>query len=769
MPHQTLTLDQALKLALEHHQSGQLTEAEQLYRQILEADPQQTDALHLLGVICMQSARLDQALLLIRESLKLHPEQAAPHINLGHTLLEMEQPQEALNHFQRAADIDSENHEPYRLMAQLHQRQGDLKQAAHAYEQALARHPNGLEMQNELGSIWLQLGHPHAAAKRFRQALDMEHHHLELHNNLGNALLAMDRTDEAIDSYQTGLGIEADHATLLGNLANALRKKGHLDQALTWAQKGISLHPNDPQLHNHLGNIYRDRIQKPEARRCYEAALTIDPTHGEALINLAGLLRGMDLLEEALELAKRATVLRPNDILTHNALGSIYQDLGDMDQAVRCYQQVQKPAPNSPHATEAQRLEKNLLCALLYQPELDNPTLFAACQAYVQRWMPHQPPLIQPRTSVFPSGSERLRIGYLSCDLYGHPVGVNISPLLTNHDHASFEIFCYAEPAWEDKTTQQLRTSADHWRSVRGLSDRQVAEAIHADGIQVMVYLAGGFDANRPMVAAHRPAPIQVSFHSGTSTALESMDYWLTDALIHPPNQTEERFSERLLRLPNFYAYPPPEESPPPGALPADRHGFITFGSFNNPTKINPQVIRLWAQILHRVPNARLMLKFHRRFTVPTIRDRLRGAFQSHGINPDRLHLLSPLDGPNEHLTHYQQVDIALDPFPFTGATTTFQALWMGVPVVTLLGPRFIHRMSGDIVTHAGLEDWAVESEVEYIERAVSGAENLGALRQLRAGLRQQVGGSPLCDGAGYARAVEMAYLEMWRGVGGLL
>ncbi|MBF0588253.1 MAG: hypothetical protein HQL53_03915 [Magnetococcales bacterium] len=278
----------------------------------------------------------------------------------------------------------------------------------------------------------------------------------------------------------------------------------------------------------------------------------------------------------------------------------------------------------------------------------------------------------------------------------------------------------------------------------------------------MMVYLAGLFDANRILVAAHRPAPVQVSFHNGCTTGLEQMDYWLTDALIHPTEGSRERFTETLYRLPIFYNYPPISGAPDIGPLPADDNGFITFGSFNNLCKITPDVIRLWSSILRALPTARLQLKYRDQLGNPVLQKQILARFKRHGIRKNRIDLISALEDFNTHLARYNTIDIALDPFPFTGATTTFQALWMGVPVVTLLGDRFIGRMAGDILFHAGLHACLAESSDDYQQQALDLADDLEQLRTRRVELRAGLAASALCDGAGYAKGIERAYLDMW-------
>ena len=361
-----------------------------------------------------------------------------------------------------------------------------------------------------------------------------------------------------------------------------------------------------------------------------------------------------------------------------------------------------------------------------------------------------------------PTPDRRLRVGYLSSDFRNHPVGLVLLPLLSSHDRAEFEVFCYADVPRPDAMTERFRSTVDHWHTIVGKSDSEVAGMVRADAIDVLVCLAGHFDSNRPLVCAHRAAPVQVSFHDGATSGLEEMDYWLTDDFLHPPD-TKEMFTEDLYRLPVFYQWLPIEEAPPVETLPADQAGFVTFGSFNNPAKVNEEVIGLWAEVLKSVPGSRLVLKYMNWYEQASLRDRLIDQFATGGIGSERLVFVAILDTINEHLGHYGEVDIALDPFPFNGATTTFQALWMGVPVVSLAGETFISRATGSILHHAGLGDLTVDTPEAYVACARNLAGDFERLRTLRKTLRERMATSPICNAPAHTRSVETAYRDMWR------
>jgi predicted O-linked N-acetylglucosamine transferase (SPINDLY family) len=359
------------------------------------------------------------------------------------------------------------------------------------------------------------------------------------------------------------------------------------------------------------------------------------------------------------------------------------------------------------------------------------------------------------------SPTRRLRIGYISSDFRRHPVGLMVSALIGCHDKTLFDVFCYSDVTLADEITEQIRSGVDHWRPITGITDVNVAHKIRTDNIDILICLAGVFDKNRPLVCAYRAAPVQVSLHDGATSGLEEMDYFLTDNYLHPAD-TKEMFTEELYRIPSLFQWPHIQGAADTGALPVDQAGFITFGSFNNPAKINNQVIHLWAEVLKSVSGSRLLFKYKNWYNEASLHDRLINEFATCGIEKDRIDFIASLETSEEHLKQYAKVDIALDPFPFSGATTTFEALWMGVPVVTLAGETFISRMSGSMLQQVGLGDLALDTQKSYVAAAKKLASDHVRLRTLRKELREHVKASLICDPLAYSKSVEDAYRSMW-------
>lgn len=483
------------------------------------------------------------------------------------------------------------------------------------------------------------------------------------------------------------------------------------------------------------------------------------PDNTELSIRLSDLLREVGRFGETLQLLERALVRKGSAMGREaaallNALGATHQNIGALGQARDAYTRALAADPSFIVAHKSMR---NLLLNI---PGLGPDELFAAFCKSARQF--RQPPAPQDRfREIGREPGRRLRIGYVSSDFRLHVVGLNLLPLVENHDRDIFDLYFYSDAGEDDQITQRFKAVAAAWRPVSGLDDASVARAILADGIDIVVFLAGTFDANRPYLAAYRVAPVQVSYHDCATSGLDEMDYLLTDRLL-TPEATSERFTEEIYRLPVFYQYlrldTPKRSAPPPVA----KLGHITFASFNKPEKINDAVIALWARVLAAVPDSRMMMKYFDFYRGPEAQSRIAARFAEHGIGRDRLEFRIGHDARGNHLALYDHVDIALDTFPFTGATTTFEALNAGVPVVTLWGERYVARYAGAIVCHAGFPEFVCADENAYLETACALAKDPARLGELRRLLPERIAASPLCDGPAYARTIEAAYREMW-------
>ena len=519
----------------------------------------------------------------------------------------------------------------------------------------------------------------------------------------------------------------------------------------------ISLRPDYAEAYNNLGIALDEKGQVDDAIAAYRQAIRLRPAYGKALSNLGNALQAKQQLDEAIICHREAVASEPDLPAAHNNLGNVLKETGQIDEALIAYKRAAELSPESPG------FDSNFVFAHHYQPAHNAVAIADAHHQWNHR---HAEPL---RHSIRSSRNDRtadrrLMIGYVSADYGEHPVGRFLLPLLAHHDRGCVEVFCYSGASRADVIAQRLRQSADHWREIAGIGDQHVAEQIRDDGIDILVDLSGHTAGNRLLVFARKPAPVQVSYlgYPGT-TGLKAIDYRLTDAFADPPGLTEQFHSETLVRLQyTTWCFAEPSDAPPVGELPALRRGCVTFGSFNNLAKVTEPMLRLWSKILNQVPHSRLLLKAAGLASAGASQ-RVRRTLSAHGIDAGRLDLRGPEPDHSSHLALYNEMDIALDTFPYHGTTTTCDALWMGVPVIALAGQSHVSRVGLSLLSNTGLPELIATGEEEYAALAIALAMDQDRLRTLRATLRERMRGSPLMNAPAFAWNFESAYRWMWQ------
>lgn len=668
--------------------------------------------------------------------------------------------------------------------------QGRLDEAGVLFERILQRKPRHADANHLLGVIALQRGQHERAIRLIGQAIERNPGAAIFHNNLGFALNAAGRLPEALTACERATRLSPDFAEAHCNRGNVLRGLGRFDEALAAYRHTIRLQPQHVDAHFGQGAALLSARRAREAEPCFRRVVELNPHHAGAWNNLGVALLNMGRFEEALAAANRAVALLPDYANAHVTRGNALKKLFRMEEALAAYDRAVELQPDQAAAwvnrgellLEAGRLgeaeasyrralelnpgdasvHSNLLFVRAAQGTLPfDEQLAALCEWDARHGVAGKQTALPARMAADASG-RRLRVGYVSRHFRVHVVNYFFEPLLAGHDRTQFEIFCYASLAESraDAATARLRAIADHWRFVSDKTDAELARLIHDDGIDILVDLDGHTAGNRLRAFTFRPAPVQASYLGFfASTGLAAMDYWITDEVLHP-RDTAELSSEAIFRLPRCWvAYRPPEAAPDvsPCPNPDDR---VVFGSFSNASKLNAAVIETWSQLLHRLPASRLLL-MDRNMKDPTVRGRLLDGFAAHGIGEARLLLKAGVPHA-QYLATYAEVDIVLDPFPRTGGTTTAEALWMGVPVVTLAGQRYVERISASKLAALGMQDLIAHSREDYVEKAVSLARAADWRRALRAGLRDRMAQSQLCDGEGLACAMESAYRTMW-------
>jgi protein O-GlcNAc transferase len=561
--------------------------------------------------------------------------------------------------------------------------------------------------------------------------------------------------EEAERGCREILRVHPNEPRALYRLGKVALAAGVPSMAMAFIAQAIARDPSDASFHRGLGDALRLMGKNERAEVSLRRALELAPDSPRVRESLSALLMQQGRLAAALEILETALSRWADDAHLHQSLGCLQIMMGRAPEAVASFRNAMKLAPDSPNP------HGGVLFAQHYLPEGEPETLFADARAWGVRYAT---PLAQ---NAAPHGNDRnperrLRIGYVSADFQQHPVGRVLQAVIPSHDPAQVEVYCYATRRCTDAFARRLSLAADHWRSLVHLGDEAAAELIRRDEIDILIDLSGHTDQNRLLVLARKPAPVQaVWLGYFDTTGMSSVDYIFADRSVCPAGE-EALYVEKVLRLPDsFLCYSPMDPSPDVAPLPMLERGYPTFGSLNNLSKIGPDVIALWADILHAIPDGRMVLKYGGLGDAVVKNDFWR-AFEQHGIPQERVKLLdvSPL---GEHLAAYDEIDIALDSFPYNGGITTLDALWMGTPVVTLAGDRFVGRMGVSTLSTLGLDELIAKSREEYVEKAVALARHPRHLGQLRASLRERVVTSPLCDGAAFARALEGNYREMWR------
>ncbi|KAF0193036.1 MAG: hypothetical protein FD165_139 [Gammaproteobacteria bacterium] len=560
------------------------------------------------------------------------------------------------------------------------------------------------------------------------------------------------RLPDAEALYRQALVEQPDHPDALHLLGFVAYQCGRHQQALELISTALRRSPDAPDFHNHLGLVLAALGRPADAIASYGNALRLAPEFPEAHNNLGIRLREDGRLTEAEAHYRAAVAARPVFSDAWNNLGNVCRERGEFDAALAAYREALRQRPDFAEA------HSNILFTLSHYLLADPDQLLQEHQGWdrVHGVAGRAHAHAHPRRG---DPEKRLRIGYVSPDFRLHAANSFFESLIAAHTRDAVEIFCYAEVSRPDAVTERIRVNADVWRSTVGLSDDALGRQIRDDGIDILVDLAGHTTGNRLRVFTGKPAPIQVSYLGYcATTGLTAMDYWITDGVIHPPD-TIERTVEAIIRLPRCWVtYRPPVDAPPV-RLPA-RSG-ITFGCFNERSKITPATIALWSSILLELPDARLVLKA-RQYADDSVRQAIIDTFTQHGVAANRLVFL-PATGYLDYLAAYQDVDIALDPVPRAGGVTTADALWMGVPVITLCGQRFIERHGASLLRAAGMDEWIAVTPRDYVDKALALARDHVHRRTMRLAQRDRMAASPLCDALAHARAMEQIYRDMWR------
>lgn len=818
------TIDQLLDAGIAAQSAGDLAGAERSYRAALELNPREPDALHLLGTVCHQLGRGEDALKLLAEAVALAPDAAMFHFNFGEALRSSGAYEDALGHYREAMALEPEmkmgavpqmeclawlgkKEEALAMfagalasartvqemlrVARAAETAGSTTQAIEATRQALARMPNHAEAldvitnlyrksmrHSELMPIFKRLvetepsaGHYLSLATAYadcaeyaageetaRRCLELYPDAVDAHFIRGFCAQQMSDGVGAAGHYARSVQSKPDHIPSLMSLATMLRGTGRPLEAIEIYEKVRALQPEEAGVYYSLAFTYESIGRPKESIEMARKALAIDPEHGASIRLLAmGLQKGRQS-REAEALVLKYLEKNPEDTRAFEILGSLYLDRGDLAQATAFFRKHE----NRVHPENG--LSSNVLLCATYDDAITPRELL---DMHVE-WGKRQPALKSLPPAIGSRKPGKIRVGYVSADLRMHSVAFFVCPVLMFHDKSKFDVYCYANLQYSDSVTQMFQSLGHTWRQITGVSDELISKMIREDEIDILVDLSGHTGGTSLSLFALKPAAIQVSMIGYPfSTGLPTMDYQITDNVLHPPGITEPMSTEKLVRLPGIFAcYRPPDNAPAVGPLPALANGYVTFGYFNNLAKLRTPVLRAWAMILQRMPTAKIVIQtgalddaYSKEYTLARCAEA--------GIPEKNIEIrgLSTLAKFHDDLN---TIDIVLDPFPFNGHTTSCQILHMGVPIVTLAGHTRSGRMGASLLYNLGLRKLVAHSVEEYADIAVRLAGDLKGLAAIRAGLREKMETSPIMDAYRYVAELEEAYRKMVADAGGV-
>lgn len=594
------------------------------------------------------------------------------------------------------------------------------------------------------------------AITAFEKLSESEPANATIRYNLGFALQKANNKAKAVTQYLAAVALDPKHASALNNCGNLLNDLGHGKNAMDAFRRTLEIEPDHMNALKMLGVLSLKHGTPAEAVRYLRRAAALAPKDLAVQFCLAQAKTGQHRLKEAAQIYEGIISIQPNHSAAHNNLASILKQQGLVDEALVHWHHAYDANPTEPV------LLSNIILSSHYTPNIDAKTRLEQARSWGRAF---GDPVRESRLKldVVADPDRPLRVGYISSDFHRHPIGFFMTGVFANHNQDQFKVYAYSATSKEDDLTIAFRDHASVWRKVTSLDATAIAKLICEDRIDILVDLAGHAEGNWLRVLALKPAPVQaIAGGHFCTTGLDGVDYAISDS-VHSPPGSDGEFTESLIRLPDGYiCYTPPPDAPDVGPLPALAAGHVTFGCLNNIAKLGPQVVDLWAQLLRRLPDTRLFLAA-KVFEASDARERFCALFRERDVDPARIGFKGGAPH-NVYMGYYNQIDVALDPFPYSGGLTTCEAMWMGVPVITLGGgDSFASRHSAGHLSRVGLDELITASPEAYIAKAEELVGDIMGLSALRHALRNRMAASPLCDCVGHTRALEAALRNVWR------
>ena len=628
---------------------------------------------------------------------------------------------------------------------------GNFTEAARHYEKAIALDSDYFGAYCNLGAALRELHQTEKALSCFKQAVALQPDSVEALYNCAMAYSDAGQLNNAHKCLTEALNLRPNMTILLVQAANFYLRQQRIDNAIELLTNALSIEPGSVEILNGLGNCALAKDDSEQAKEYYMQALQIKPDFADAHYNMGVLLRQWHRLDEAVKSFSRAIEFKPSHTAPKVNLAETLQLMGETDESETVLKQVLISDPLNTAAQHA------LLVSMNYNPRY---RYINVINAHLEWADAVNIPSLNREWPNDPNPDRPLKIGYLSPDFCNHPAAHFLEPIISGHNRQQFEVFCYVQMTREDFRTERFKNNCDHWDEINNYTDEEVVNRIATDGIDILVDTAGHLSGNRIGIFARKAAPLQISgIGYPCSTGLKTIDYRLTDFILNPPTIPDITPEQPLAIEPAFCCYMPPDELPAVSSLPAEKNGFVTFGSLHTTARLNEEVITVWSSILSAIPNARLLIC--RTTLTPSVTTRLSGWFSEAGVDLSRITFCNQI--PEEgHLTVYNQIDISLDTFPWSGHTTACESLIMGVPVLTVNGDRPAARMVQSVLNCVGMSKCIAASEADLPKTAAALSEDISALTEVRSSLRETVLSSRLCDAPGYVATLENAYRTVW-------
>ena len=756
------SIDQTIDQAVRHQAGGRLQEAEQLYRSVLAANPQHAEANHNLGVLLLELNRMQDALRHLKAALDAEPRDGQLWVSYIDALIHAGQFQEARTVLAAGRHRGLAGGAVDSLQQRLDLLEPDPLQGMMPFEweagtTVTAGGPAEPSQDEREGVLALRRDGRHAEAEVLARTLTVRYPRDSWGWKALSATLRLQGSfNDALEAIRSAVQTTPDDAEAHYELGLVFDRLGRVGEAEASLRRALQLNPKFAEAHNELGLILERTYRAEEAETSYRRALALRPEWPGVLSNLAIAQKFQGKLDEAEANLRRAIELEPGNAGAQVNLAVILRDTNRLAEAE---QSLRRAIDRFPLMTEAR---SDLLFSLNYSAGHSPQFCLEEARRYgeVVRGKVKAP----YTTWQFARQPRRLRVGIMSGDIHSHPVGFFLESVLGHMDLDQVELIGYPTNPRVDALTQRVQPYFAAWRQLAGYADEAAAREIHRDGIHILLELSGHTTNNRLPVLAWRPAPLQVSWLGYfATTGVREIDYFLADE-VSVPAAHRSHFTETIWYLPETrLCFTPPDVDMPVDPLPAMRvgNGAITFGSFQNLAKINDRTISLWARVIRAIPGSRLRIQ-NEQMSSPQLRLQLTERLAAAGVGAERVSLHGPTTRPL-YLAAYGEIDIVLDTEPYPGGTTTCEALWMGVPTLTIAGDRLISRQGASLMNAARLPEWVADDDDMFVAKAVAIAGDLDKLGALRAGLRERLRDTPLFDSRRFAANLVAALWQMWQ------